>query len=492
MIRLTRPVVRFVLAIACLGVATLSHAAGLRQAFLVQNSGWMEPFYEDPASPFKKLVRDLAVAAAGEQEIVLAAFNQADASHPSPEWVYRGPGNHAGLQPAIDKLALARKASGAYADTDFREALLGAIKVGLEGKEGIVWILTNNKNSPNNSAQTREKNREFYELLHTNDVISRIAAFPLRMPVKGRTYSANGLMVYALAYGESAGAQLEQVLASPSVQAMFSEGAVRLKPLTQGAVAFLPEAVVDAPGVGASLAGDRRTLVLDLEADTSPTTAVVVGRFENRFYPYEIISARTSIALEMPQGGLKADLSSTQIGGIVPGGKSEPVRLSLQLPALPSAWSPTVLFSSGYQVTGTVRIRLDDQRLNISDNFTARMAELFPGDALPEVFTPPAQANTSLTELPLIVRVHHPIGPLLMLCILVGCLLLALLILWFFVTSKRYYTVSVDGIPYKVALKPFGSANVLRSDGSKAATLRRGLGKPSIVWRDPNTAVSLR
>mgnify|MGYP006149736653 CR=1 FL=1 len=209
--RLLRRGLLLALSLVCLG----AQAQPLRQVFLVQNSGWMEPFYLDPASGFKPLITQLAATAAGNGEVVIGAFNQADSSHPSPQWTYRGPGTHAKLGDSVNALALARKASGAYADTDFKEALLAAIKTGLEGREGIIWIVTNNKNSPNNSSETSLKNREFYDLLHNEASITRIAAFPQKMPVTGPNYQANGLMIYALAYGDNAGKILEQILAQP-------------------------------------------------------------------------------------------------------------------------------------------------------------------------------------------------------------------------------------------------------------------------------------
>ena len=164
--------------------SSVASAEPLRQVFLVQNSGWMEPFYSDPSSPFKSMVTQLVGTAAGSAEVVIGGFNQADSQHPSPEWIYRGPANHAALPNYVNGLKLERKASGAYADTDFKEALLASITTGLEGREGIVWIITNNKNSPNNSSETQAKNREFYDLLHSEAAITRIAAFPQKMPVK--------------------------------------------------------------------------------------------------------------------------------------------------------------------------------------------------------------------------------------------------------------------------------------------------------------------
>jgi hypothetical protein len=40
------------------------------------------------------------------------------------------------------------------------------------------------------------------------------------------------------------------------------------------------------------------------------------------------------------------------------------------------------------------------------------MAALFPGDPLPEIFTPPAQIHGSTAVLPIEVRVHYGVGPL--------------------------------------------------------------------------------
>ena len=41
---------------------------------------------------------------------------------------------------------------------------------------GIIWIFTNNKNSPGNSPETAKRNREFYQLLHEEPSIVRASA----------------------------------------------------------------------------------------------------------------------------------------------------------------------------------------------------------------------------------------------------------------------------------------------------------------------------
>ncbi|WP_462401578.1 hypothetical protein [Pseudomonas sp. Marseille-QA0332] len=480
-------------ALSFLGLAGMSvQADDLRQVLLVQNSGWMEPFYLDPTSTFKPLVSQLAATAAGDGEVVIGAFNQADSQHPSPQWTYRGPGTHARLAESVQALQLARKASGAYADTDFKEALLAAIQTGLEGREGIIWLITNNKNSPNNDSQTQARNREFYDLLHKEAVITRIAAFAQKMPVKSSNFSANGLMIYAIAYGEKAGIALEQVLAQPALAALLKDDRVRLKPLTQAAVRFIPTGVKDAPDVSASLASDQQTLVLDIDVDGSPKTAVLVGRFENQFNPYEIRSAKVSLHLDVPGEALQSAISTQRLTNLQPGARSDELDISLQLPALPSQWSSEVLMSSGYQRTGAIEIHLDDQRLQISRQFIERMNELFPNDALPDVFIPSSEASSSSTRLPIVLQVNYPLGPVMLLLGLLILVLLGALLAFAVLAGKKPVTVLVEGVAHTYPLKPFTRATVYDDRQNKVATVRRGLFGPSLEKLAGDVAVRLK
>ncbi len=61
---------------------------------------------------------------------------------------------------------------------------------------------------------------------------------------------------------------------------------------------------------------------------------------------------------------------------------------------------------------GQIELQLTGQRLELSQAFRQRMAKLFPGDPLPDIFTPPAQIKSSVAKLPLDVRVHYGVGPL--------------------------------------------------------------------------------
>ena len=481
-----------IVAVLAMSVTVAAQAqAPVSQVVLVQNSGWMEPFYEDGASPLKPLVSRLANAVAGNGDVAVGLFNQADAAHPSPQWIYRGSGNGTGLDRALAGANLARKQSGAYADTDFKEALLGAIAEGLGQRPGIVWIITNNKNSPNNSDEIAARNREFYELLHGESVIPRIAAFPYKSRVRGRNYSANGLMIYAIAYGQSADAALQTMLQTPALAQVLPEGHVRLKPLTEAAVRFVPTGAKASRGIAVGLAQDGSTLVLSFDAATDMRVAQVQGRFENMFNPYRIRSARVSLVAP-PAIGLHGSISADRLQALDPGQRSDEMTLSLGLPPLPSRWSREVLLRSGYERQGAIDIRLDDQRLEVSPAFIARMQELFPGDPLPDVFLPTIAAGASVTRVPLLLKVTYPVWPAVVvygggLLLLIGLLLGIALF-----GNARNVTVLVDSEPRQYRLKPFASVQVIDERAGHVATVKRGLAGPRIIWANPDVPVRLK
>ena len=104
-----------------------------------------------------------------------------------------------------------------------------------------MWIVTNNKNSPDNSADVRANTRRFYAELSGDPRVTRIVGFLVRMPAQGRVFAERGLVVYAVAVGEDAGAG-----AGPDHVGRLAPapGAVPRQPAA-------PAQAADAPGAGA-------------------------------------------------------------------------------------------------------------------------------------------------------------------------------------------------------------------------------------------------
>ena len=459
--------------------------APMQHAFLVQNSGWMEPFYVDGRSQLKPLVAAVAAAVARPQDKVSTlAFNQSAAANVSPRLLSQaqGAGQVAG---DLAALQVARKGQGtALADTDFREAVLGTINGAFQQAPGVLWIFTNNRNSPNNDAQTAERNREFYHLLHAEPSITKTLAFPLRMPVKGQLFEAQGLMVYALAYGAPAAQALDRILAEGRLAKVLTKPPARLKPVDQDALRIVPRPIRNAPHMQASLASDQRTLVLDVDPAYLSPQVTLEASLQNLFYPYAIDSARVQGRLVSPQGGSALQVEPAQVQGLAPAA-SQAVQVQLTLPVehVPSAWSMSALSAMGKQVLIPLQVELGltEQRLAVSEDFRDEMRTLFPGDPISEVFTPPASVRASQVRVPLLLRVQYPLAPVLT---AVGGLLLllgALVALGLLGGRSRRYAVVIDGQPRHVVLKAFARLPLRNLHGEEAGVIQRGLGAPRIA-----------
>ena len=412
-------------AVACIALLAqcwpaLAALPPVSHVFLVQNSGWMEPFYSDPQSRYKPLITELVMAVAKPGDpMVLASFNQSLPGAPSPKALlssrFDAKATRKQVAGALAALEVARKpGSQAYADTDLNEAVSTAIRSALGGKSGLVWLVTNNRNSPNNDLQTASRNREFYALIHRGSAITRALAFPLQMPVQGEHYRANGLMVYVFAVGDQGARDLKALVASGAIANIITEPAARLKPLDQDLVRLVPRKVSDVPGVSFSMT-QAGMLRADVDAQARSPAAKIEWNLENTIYPYTIASAQISARSKVGNEDRPIKLASSSVSGLAPG-KSAPLSSQMELPVrqLPGKWSMAAVGSAGsaYVMPGQIELQLTGQRLELSQGFRQRMAKLFPGDPLPDIFTPPAQIKSSLAKLPLDVRVHYGLAPL--------------------------------------------------------------------------------
>lgn len=448
--------------------------------YMIQNSGWMEPFFVDDTSDFKSLISSVIEKTnPASQELIIASFNQSVGNNKSPLLAYRG--NSA---PEIAKAVLGinlaiKPGRNAYADTDFQEAILGAITQYSPGTSCILWIFTNNKNSPQNSPETAVKNIEFYDWIQNEENIKRIVAYPYPMPVKGKRYQANGMMIYAMAYGQEADNKLEYLLA----QAPPFEGRpARLKPLNSDAITFVPTSVVG-NNISAALSDDN-TLELQFDSSSSPEIATIQGNFTNNFFPYDIHAAKVSLTVKFFQKGLEGnnaakfltEISPVQLKEIPAGGKSDEVEIKIAIPPLPGMWEhPEIIFKSGYQIPATMEFILSDQELRLSPDFVSQMSKIFPGDPLPDIFVPGEASKHSVTSRSLLVKVMYPSWPLIVIAFILLVVLAGVIFLLKIFSGAKKYMVVVDGMQKTYMLKAFGSCTLYSARDEKIGSITRGL-----------------
>lgn len=468
-----------------LTAASCVHAGPVQHAFLVQNSGWMEPFYVDDASQLKPLVAAVAnVVVAPQDKVFALAFSQSNANNVSPALLFEGVGV-LDLSTPLSKLALAKKGNnGALADTDFAEAVSKTIVGPFKSSPGILWIFTNNKNSPNNDLATAERNKDFYRLLHLEPSITKTLAFPLGMQVRGKLYAASGLMVYALAYGDSGSKALDRIMAEGNLSRVLTAPAARLKPVDQDAVRIIPTSVTNSPNVKVRLGDDRRTLVLDIDAGKLVPTVTLQANLENLFYPYAISTARVESSLIAGAERSTISVTPPAIAGLQPGAsQSVEVQFTLPVGHIPSSWSLQALLAMGKQVVVpvVVDISLLDQKLTLSEKFRADMSSLFPGDPISEVFVPPSSVQASSARVPMLVRVQYPLLPLfLLIAAALSFILLIVGAAWASSRSARY-EVAADESKRFIVMKPFHTLVVRNAQGEILGSVKRYVGRPRVV-----------
>jgi hypothetical protein len=388
-------------------------AFSVQQAFLVQNSGWMDPFYNDGNSKLKPLVmRVVEQAAKPEDKIYLAAFNENGPGNESPKIIYQGLASGLG-KGALSDLGIAQKQSGAWADTDLQQAVAATVKDLFANKPGIIWVFTNNRNSPGNDPKTVERNLDFYNLLHNSPYISRTIAFPVKMQLKGKRYNTSGMMVYALAYSDEAGAYLEKIMDTGKLK-VFKELPARLKPLDQDTVSIVPGEVLPS-NTKTILGQDKKTLIFEFDATNKPKQIILSTRIKNLLYPYKIDSANLAYSYQDIRGqdlGIKLDKS--QLTNISPGQVAD-VKMLIDIPlnSIPSIWSSESIAAMGDVVTvrAAIKLNLVNQQLSIDDAFNARIAQIFPNDPLSQVFKPSDRVSSSEQVIPVIFQIQYPMTP---------------------------------------------------------------------------------
>ncbi|MCH7330806.1 hypothetical protein [Acinetobacter modestus] len=482
------------IAIVLSSVASLGHAT--QQAFLIQNSGWMEPFYQDQNSEFKPLINGvIQTVSKPDDKIVVSVFNQSNALAKSPKIIYQG----AGAKPMLADLQaqqIAYKNDKAYADTDFTEAVVSTITEPFAKQSGIIWIFTNNKNSPNNDAETIARNKEFYTLIHDNPAINKVLAFPLKMPVNGQHFNASGLMVYALAYGQSAEKDLNQLVESGQIAKIFTQQPALLKPLDKEPVQIIPQGVKNSSSIRASLSQDHKVLIFDLEPKKVAPEIKLTADLKNNFYPYNIAATKVEAKLMLAnEQQAPIQISQTQVNLLTK--ENTKLEFNLPIPAdmVVSPWSWTAFKAMGKQVIipAQVQVTLYEQQLTLSDQFKQSLQDLFPNDPLSDVFVAPGNIQSSIAIIPVQFRLQYPLWSVMVMMagILLG--IFSVIFLFAFSSKSKRYEVLINGVKKQsIQLKPFSTQNIYGENAKIIAVAKRGLSKPTLEILDKDIIITIR
>ncbi len=467
--------------------------AQVSSVYLVQDSGWMEPFYTDAGAPFRPLLNALVTASHADGEVVVAGFDQ-DGQIPgrhSPDVLYRGRFDPVRVAAAIASLDLPHQPNGHLADADFDGALVRGIDTILDGHPGIVWLVTNNRNSPNNSQRVDDNTRAFAQALGNSPALPVVVAYPVRLPATGRLYSAQGLIVYGIAYGRTAAAALRRLTAGPGLRQLFRDPAVQLKPLDQAPLAFTPDATLT-PGLVASRAADGALRIANVPGGRS-STVEIAGTLRSDYYPHVIDRAQLSLRWErLDQGAgrpaaplLGAAIVPAEVHGLGPGEALHDVRIRLDIPRIDRAPGLAGWLQKDVVLHGTLAIGLSDLGLSLQDGFVGKMRQVAALDQLPGVFFDNKAVAAASAILPVTLVVHYSAWPLVLALCGLSVLLLLLAALLVLGRREREHLVLLGGQMRRVRLRPFETRRVVLPPDRAFVLRGRLVGGPRIVQRPP-------
>ncbi|WP_439545054.1 hypothetical protein [Sandarakinorhabdus sp.] len=381
----------------------------LPQVFLIQNSGWMEPFYSDPQSRFRVLVGALiAQSAPVGSPIVVATFNRSGQAPgiESPQVIYAGPNDPKLVRERIADISIPRKPGGAYVDSDFEEALgKGATRL-LRGRPGVIWFVSNNQNAPDGiSDGWQNRSEAFTRLLMEAPQFSRVYAHPVRNEVESVQFGRReGFIFYAIAYGKRAGPILDELVAKAGMRTVLGSPLARLRPLDRLTTRF----VID--GASQSLSSERDWI--KISGDGAAKTLRLKGRVENRLYPFVIRKARLDLAFRVApsQPGLetlRVSADTRALANVPALGRSGPVTITLELPAVPIEG----LMTTERRASGVLTLQLSDIDYEWDRDFLDRLSAIpasgvlsekaqtqLVASQLPQVFVEPLKVRTSRSD----------------------------------------------------------------------------------------------
>ncbi len=476
-----------------------------REVYLIQNSGWMEPFYLDPHSPFVPLLHAFINASAlPHARVTIASFNQAGqlGDLPSPLPLFSGALTEAALGETIGKIGLPRRADGKYTDADYNGALSDTIAKLLSRDPGVIWMVTNNKNSRSNDQHVVENTSRFSSMLTSSDFISSIVAYPLRLPAQGPTFSEKGLVIYGIAYGAEAAAWLQQATGSAAMQRLLVAKPVRLKPLAENPLALtLAGAGSNGIHLARAGAGAETGIVIDGLPGGSENSIDIPARLTSSYYPQVIDQAHLQAEWIPADGGqaIAATIAPGTISGMGPDETLDGVHIKLVVPAVPRAPGLAGLLQGGARRHGLLRLQLTDVHLGLQQAFVDKMRDLFDTNAeavskqmgsgrqdqlpaaLPAVFLGHEAVAAAATDVPVSLGIVFSAWPLVLLIaaivlalLLAGVLLLACL-------RERSYKILVGTETMTVLLRPFRSMTLRSRSGTRVTVTGRLVGQPKVV-----------
>lgn len=496
--------IRAVLCATVVALAPLPAEAGAGQVYLVQASGWMDGYLNNTAGAFRRrIARFVELTRQEGWPIAVASFDshaeatrRADGCSPHFRFPTDGctetadlaPWSAAGVARAIDGITIPLNETGGLANAFLEEALLRTriIELG-DAPEGIVWIVTNNKNAPIGTMAPREvfaSSAAFMKKLRNgwDDLgASGVVALPVEMTAQSAAFPQFGLdhgfMIYGVAFGEIGLKLLRHVVEQPALIAEFGRS-FRIRPLESEALrlSIRPQQVEG--GVDVEVDGDQDVYVTGAEVGRSVPLRLEAS-LENTIYPYVVRKAALHLSWLPDETAREATLGATidppVVEGIAPG-EARQITVSLDFSAVrPEGVSS--LKSEAFVSSGRLKLDVADIEIDRDPEAVRRLRRVFLGEAasgvapaaedlvIPEIFLEGRRLAHADGVLPLRFQANaYPVEAILRLLAAIFAFAAGALAVAHFARRRPQFVV-LDGQRVKLNLRPFERTTYTAASG---------------------------
>lgn len=504
--RLTACLRRFVFLLGI--VASGGALAAPGQVYLIQASGWMDGYLNDTDGRFQAEIADFVrLSHVDGWPMAVASFNRQDEARLRPgdcsprtlfpvddceETSRLAPWSAEGVARALAAVRIPKNANGSLANAFLDEALLRARDIHLgTNPQGVVWIVTNNKNAPIGEMSERaviDSSRRFLRSLIEDPQITAVSAIPVEMRAASAAYPRfgvhSGFMIYGVAYGESGRLLLRHVTSRPDLIAAFGR-AFRVRPLDDEPLRLR---------IAAQKVDDTVDVTED-GVDGLRVTGVQIGRaaplalyatLENTVYPFVIDKASLKLVWTsdiattdgiQKAGILSAGIEPQVVVGLPPGSSGE-ITVTLEFAAR-RLEELSRFKTQWFEESGRLQIQMSDIELSADPTALERLRKVYLGSAvgpdepsadrlaIPDIFLSGhriAKADGSIAIR--FVASAFPIETLQAIGVILAALLSGGLLVAQFATRRRQ-SVMIEGQPQYFPLRPFQTVVATAGSGRR-------------------------
>ncbi|MBV6477300.1 MAG: hypothetical protein HGGPFJEG_00038 [Ignavibacteria bacterium] len=455
--------------------------------FLFDNSGSMSPYYLSPQSNFKTFSKALiknSINKNDNAEVMLFTKTDAKRNISSPKVIFKGNAGQFNPDEVMGKFEMMIGNDNRTGTTDLIEALNDGISA-LEGKTGIIWLITDNINDNSGSGDSSFQNTlGFYNKLRSDPAIQKILLYPFPEKAIDGGDTAKGFVAYGIVHSAKTLSQQDLVYFDSILRgAGIKQKAITLKPLDMGTIVLRPRITQSRVTEGKLYYDGSYLRGYGFEEGEKVRETFNDLSLKSNLYPYIIRSARLNVGLEnftSTDYSVKSlgtqTISPSTVSNVSPEGEVTGFSVIFNLPEITPNFSFNTIFKEDFAIGGDLVLTVSDVDILLDQEYVNSFRELFALQTVPEIFQPVLKDKKIITKIPLEIRMKYGPWRLFVLIGIIAAVLLAAALLIYLILKKKCFRLITDNADEQdICLGGFSSFTVSKGMAGDLGNIKKSL-----------------